>query len=151
MWNLRCLVVLASGPHNHIGRRRSGLHGLVVCIISLECSLCETKDSACNPRHVATCIGSQCAQKALASFLGKVGLFQYTLGRVDIWQVHRRGRVARVKNSCQAHTWLQGFDHASVNFVINNMSHLLVINRVNDLVKAIVFVAVEILGLTTVA
>lgn len=58
--------------------------------------------------------------------------------------------MTRIKDSCQTNTGLQRSHASEVDFVIHNMSSSLVIDRVDDLVVAIVFVTVQILGLTTV-
>lgn len=148
--DLRGLRVLASRPHDNISRRSLGLLRLLVRIITLDGRLCETKHSASQTSHVTTSIGSDGAQQSLTGFLRQVGFLQYTLGRVYVGKIHDSSRMARVKDGCQTHTRLQGSHTSEVNFVVNNMSSSLVIDRIDDLVVAVVFVTVQILGLTTV-
>ncbi len=59
--------------------------------------------------------------------------------------------MARVKDGRKTHTRSQWLDNSEMYLVIYNMSILSEIDRVNNFVKAVVFVAVYIFGLSTVA
>ena len=147
----RCLVVLAAGPHDDVGGRRSRVLGLVVRVVALVGRLGEAEDGARDATEIAARIGPQGAKQALAGFLGQVGLLEDALGGVDVRQVHDGGRVARVENSRQPHAGLQRLDDAEVNLVVDDVAGLLEVDGVDDLVVAVVFVAVEVLGLPAVA
>lgn len=149
--DLRCLIVLAAGPHNDISWRCPCVLGLLVRVVSHICSFGKAKDRFRNTTQVARGVCGQSAQETLARFFGQVGLLQNTLGRVDVWQIHDRSAVARVKDSCKAHASLKRLDDAEVDLVVDDVSCLLMVDWVDDFVGAIVFIAVNVLGLTAVS
>lgn len=59
--------------------------------------------------------------------------------------------MARIENGSQANTGLKGSDQAEVYLVVDNVSGLPMINGVDDFIVAIIFIAVEVLGLATVS
>lgn len=59
--------------------------------------------------------------------------------------------MARVENGSQANASAEWTDHDSVHLVVDNMTGLAEIDRIYDLVIAILFVPVEIWRLTAVA
>jgi hypothetical protein len=59
--------------------------------------------------------------------------------------------MTRVKDGCQANARLQRPDYNMVEFVIDNMAGILVVNRIDALVITIVFIAILVLNLTSVA
>lgn len=58
--------------------------------------------------------------------------------------------MARVEDRSEPHAWLQRRDHDSVHLVIDNVSDLAEIDRIDDLVVPVLLVPVEIFGLATV-
>ena len=59
--------------------------------------------------------------------------------------------MARVEDGRQAHARLKRLDNQVVEVVIDDVALALVVDRVDDLVVAVVLVAVQVLGLTAVA
>lgn len=147
----RRLVVLAAGKHDHVGRRRLGLDGLVVAVVAAQGLVGEAHDGRNDAADVAARVGRDGAQGALARLGGQVGLLEHALGRVDVGQVHGGARVARVENGRKPHAGLKRLDHNVVNVVVDNVAGRLVIDGINDLVVPIVLVAVQVLGLSSVA
>lgn len=95
---LRRLRVLAAGPHDDIGGRRLGfLVALIDCIAGgglFE----EAHGGIRNASHVATSVGRDDAEEALAGFFGEVGFFENALGGVDVGQVEGRPGMAGVED-----------------------------------------------------
>jgi hypothetical protein len=58
--------------------------------------------------------------------------------------------VARVKDGCQAHTGRERLDNNPVNLVVNDVAILLVIDWVDNLIIAVLFVTVEVFRLASV-
>jgi hypothetical protein len=103
----RCLTVLASTPHDNIRGTGLGLEVLLVDVVALCGFLEERHSSGRHAAHVATSVGGYQAEQALASLLGEVGLFENTLGGVDVGQIESGSGVARIKDCCKAHTRLE--------------------------------------------
>jgi hypothetical protein len=59
--------------------------------------------------------------------------------------------VAAVEDGRQAHTGRQGLDHVMVDLIVNDVACCLKVERVNDLVMAVLLVAVKVLCLSAVA
>jgi hypothetical protein len=58
--------------------------------------------------------------------------------------------MAGIEDCSQSHTRLQWHYHDSVHLVVHNMSNLSEIDRIDNLVVAIFFVTIKILGLAAV-
>jgi hypothetical protein len=58
--------------------------------------------------------------------------------------------VTRVKDGGKTSTGRQGLDHEGVHVIIDNVTRSLEVDRVDDLVVAVVFVAARVLCLATV-
>ncbi|KAG9967275.1 peptidase C14, partial [Aureobasidium melanogenum] len=145
----RGLVVLATTPHDDISGRSLGALVLFIAVIA-PCDLLEQAHSSTrHTANVATSIAADNAQQALAGFFGKVGLLEYTLSGIDIWQIQSGARVARVEDGSQSHTGGEILDHDEMHLVVNNVTCLAEVDRVDDFVVAVFFVTVEIFSLTT--
>ncbi len=59
--------------------------------------------------------------------------------------------MARIEDGGKANAPLQGTHHDPVHFVVRDVADMAEIDRINDFVVAVVFVSVEIFGLTTMA
>jgi hypothetical protein len=59
--------------------------------------------------------------------------------------------VAGVEDRSEPHAGFQWLDHDPVHLVVDNMSDIAEIDRVDDLVVPVLLVAIEILGLAAVA
>jgi hypothetical protein len=59
--------------------------------------------------------------------------------------------VTRVENGSQTTTGRERADHDLVHLVVDNVTGLLKVDRVDNLVVAVVLIAVQVLGLTAVA
>ena len=59
--------------------------------------------------------------------------------------------MARVEDGGQAHAGLQGGHHDAVHLVVDDVADLPEVHGVDDLVVAVGFVAVEVLGLSAVS
>lgn len=59
--------------------------------------------------------------------------------------------MARVENSCQADTSLQGSDHDPMHFVVGDVAGLPEVDGINHLIIPIRLVAIQILGLAAVS
>ena len=59
--------------------------------------------------------------------------------------------MAGIENGGEAHARLQGLDQDSVHFVVDDVAIGAEVYGVDDFVVAVVFVAVEVFGLATVA
>ncbi len=57
--------------------------------------------------------------------------------------------MARIEDCGQPHARLQGLNHDSVHFIIDNMSDLSKIDWIDNLVVSIFFVSIEILSLAS--
>jgi hypothetical protein len=145
----RSLVVLAARPHDNVGGRRLCPEGAVSGIVAVGGLLDEAKDVAGDAAQVALAVRGDNAEEALAGFLGQVGLLEDALCRVDVGKIEGGTGVARVEDGCQADTGLKGTNHDAVHLVVGNVARLSEIDRVNDFIVTIVFVAVKILCLST--
>lgn len=58
--------------------------------------------------------------------------------------------MAGVEDSCEANSGLEGTNHDSVHFVVDDVASGAEVDWVDDFVVAIVFIAIKILGLSTV-
>lgn len=114
-------------------------------------SLGEPKHAAGDAAHIAAGVGGKGGQEASAGFLGEVGLLEYALGAVHVREVHDRARVAAVEDGRQTDTGLQWLDDGEMDVVVDNVAIGLEVDRVDDLIGAVLFVAVEILGLAAVS
>lgn len=59
--------------------------------------------------------------------------------------------MAGIENGRKPYAWLQRVDHDAVHFIINDVTSLSEIHRVDDFVVAIILVAVFVGSLTAVA
>jgi len=59
--------------------------------------------------------------------------------------------VTRVKDGCKTTTWWQGFNQNVVNVIVYNMTGGLEVYGIDDLVVTVIFVTIEILGLTAMS
>jgi len=59
--------------------------------------------------------------------------------------------VAGVEDSCEPYASLQGFYHDDVHIVVDNVTGLSEVNRIDHFVVAIVLVPIQIFGLTAMA
>lgn len=59
--------------------------------------------------------------------------------------------MAAVKDGSQSHTGLEGLHDGIVNLIVDDVAGLLEVNRVDDLIIAVVFIAVGVFGLPTMA
>ena len=85
----------------------------------------------------------------MASFFGEVGLFEDALGGIDVWKVERGAGMAGVEDCGQADTGLEGLDEDAVHVVVDDVTGNSEVDGVDDFVVAVVFVAVEIGGLSS--
>lgn len=80
----RSLIVFTSGKHDDVSRRGLGGQRPIISVVSSSGLLEEAHDVVGNATEITLAIGRDDAQKTLTSFLGKVGLLEDTLGRVDV-------------------------------------------------------------------
>lgn len=148
---IRSLRILASTPHDHICR--AGLRPLVLPVHGVaSCSLLEKAHSSrCHAAQIATGVTGNDAQQALAGLFGKIWLLENTLGAVDVRKVEGGPGVAGVEDGSEAHTWLQWLNHDTVHLVVYDVTCLAEINGVDHLIVAVLFVAVQIFGLSSVS
>lgn len=59
--------------------------------------------------------------------------------------------MARVEDGRQTDTLLERLDHVVVNLIVNDVAVVLKVDRVDNFVVAIVFVAVLVFGLSAVS
>jgi len=59
--------------------------------------------------------------------------------------------MARIEDGRQPHTRLQWLNHNSVHLVVDNVADLSKINRVDDFIIPVLFIAIKIFCLTSVA
>ena len=85
----------------------------------------------------------------MTGFFGQVWFFENTLCAVDVGQIKGRAGMAGIENGSQANAGLKRRDQNSVHLVVNNVTGLSEINRVNDFIVAILFISVKVLGLST--
>lgn len=150
--NIRSLIVLATTPHDNIGRRcLCPLGALIGLIAAAKRCLGDGEQAAGHASNIATSIGANSRKQTLTSLLGKVGLLDDALGAVDIGQIKNGARVAAVKDGSQSHTGLEGLHDDIVNLIVDDMADGLEVNRVDDLIIAVVLIAVGIFSLPTMA
>ena len=147
----RCLIILASGKHDDICGRRLGSQRPRVGIVAVGGLLDEAHDIASDAAKIAMAVSRDNTEQTLSCFFRKIGLLEHALGGVDVRQIERRPRVTRVENGRQAHAALQGLDHDPVHLVVCDVANVAEVYRVDDLVVAIILIAIEVLCLTTVA
>lgn len=145
-----CLIVLAAAPQNDVGRARLGAYRLLVGLVAAHGRLEQLAEAAHDSAHIALGVRHGGAQETLAGLLGEVRLLEGALGRVHIGKVENGARVARVEDARQAHTGLERCHTYRVDLVVDNVACLLEVDRVDDLIVAVVFVAVRVLCLTAV-
>ena len=111
----RGLRVLTPRPHDNI--RRTRLRNLIPLIhLIARCRLLkESHRCTRNSTHIAFRIGRNDTEQPLPGLLGQIGLFEHTLGRVDVGEVESGARMAGVEDGGQTHTWLERFDHDVVH------------------------------------
>ena len=148
---LRRLLILGARPHNNIGRRSLGLLVPLVCRVASGCFLEETHSGRSHTAEIAAGIGRDDGEKALASFFGEVGFFENALCGVDVREIEGRARVAGVEDGGQAHTRLKALDHDSVHLIVDDVTDSSEVDRVDDFVIAVLFIAVQIGCLAAVA
>jgi len=85
----------------------------------------------------------------LSSLLGKIGLLENTLRRVNVRQIESCSGMAGIEDGSQPHARLQRLDHNSVHLVVDNVTDLSEIDRVDDFVIPILLIAIEIFSLTS--
>lgn len=145
------LRVLAAAPHDDVGRRRLGAQVALPRVVARRRLFEEAERRAGHAANVAARVRRHDAEKALPGFFGQVGLLEHALRRVNVGQVESGARVARVEDGREAHAGLQRRHHDAVHLVVDNVSSLAKVDGVNDFVVAVLFVAVQILGLSTVS
>lgn len=101
--------------------------------------------------QIALAIRRQHAEDVGAGVFGEVGFFEDALGRVNVWKIEGGAGMARVKDGGEANAGGEGADHDAVHFVVCNVAYLAEIDGVDYFVVAIVFIAVEVFGLSTMA
>ena len=144
------LVILATRKHDDVGRRRLGRHGASVGILPSGGLLEEAQNIVGHAAEIALAVGGDGTEKTLAGLLGEIGLLEDALGGVDVGKIEGGTRMARVEDGCETHAARQGSHHDAVHLVVGNVSDLSEIDRVDDLVETVFFVAIEVLGLATV-
>lgn len=147
---LRCLVILAARPHDDISRRGTRISGLLVSVVTPICRFGKLEDGAGQAAEVTGGIGLDGIKQTSTSLLGEVGFLQNTLGGVDVWQIHDGSGVAGVEDGRETNTGQQGLHNVEVDLVVDNVAVLLMIDRVDDFVVAVILVAIEIFRLTSV-
>lgn len=147
----RGLIVLAARPHDDIGRRRLGGNSTVVSFLAVGGLLEEADDVVGDTTQIALTVGGNDTKQTLSSFLGQVRLLENTLGRVNVRQIEGGTRMARVKDGCQTHTGLQRSNHDTMHLIISDVACLPEVDGIDNLVIAIVLIAIKILGLSTMA
>jgi hypothetical protein len=120
-------------------------------ILAARSLLEEAHDVARDTTEVALAVGRDDAEKALAGLLGEIGLLEDALGGVDVGEVEGGSRMARVEDGCKPYSARERPYHDAVHFVVCNVSDLAEIDWVDNLIEAVFFVAVEILGLPAMA
>ena len=145
------LGILTARPHNHIGRTRLRPSCFLKTLITL-CGLFE-EPHGCggHAADVAAGVGRYEAEEALACFFGEIGLFEDALGGVDVGEVEGGAGVAGVEDCGQADAGGEGHYEDAVHFVVDDVAGLAEVDWVDDFVVTVVFVAVEVFGLTAVA
>lgn len=103
---LRCLRILATGPHDDIRARGFGLFVALIRGVAGCGFLEEAHGSRSHAADVAAGIRRDNAKQALTGFFGQVGLFEYALGGIDVGQIEGGARVAGVEDGGQADTGL---------------------------------------------
>lgn len=83
----------------------------------------------------------------MAGFLGEVGLLQDTRSGIDVGKVEGGTGVAGVEDGGKTNARLEGLHHDAMHFVVDDVTSLSEIDRIDDFVVPIVFVAIEILRL----
>ena len=149
--NVRSLSVFTPAPHNHISGTGLRLSSLLIALLTLGCLFEESHRCAGHPAHISPCVCANNAQQTLSSFFGQVGFLEHALRAVDVGQVECGAGMARVEDGCEAHTGLEGLHQDAVHFVVDYVAYLAEIDRVDDFVVAVIFVAVEIFGLATMS
>lgn len=147
----RCLVILASRPHDDVGRRSSRLLGLLICVVARKGRLGQAENGARSASQVSPRVRGEGVEQTRGSFLGQVGLLQDTLGGVDVRKIHDCGRMARVEDGSETDTLSQRLHDVVVNLVIDNVASLLVVDWVDALVVSVILVTVLVFDLSAVA
>jgi len=148
--HLRSLRILGPTPHDDVCGTRLGAQVLLVDGVALGDLLEETRGARDHAADVFARVRRDDAQQALARFLGQVGLLDDARGRVDVGQVERGARVARVEDGGQAHARLQRLYHDTVHLVVDNVPCCPEVDGIDDFIVAVVLVTVEVLGLAAV-
>lgn len=138
----RGLVVLASGKHNDVGSGSLRGQSSVVRIFAVGGLLKEAHDIPSNAAEIAALIGRNNTEQALAGLLGQVGLLEDTLRRVDVRKIESGSGVARIKNGCQTDSCLERSYHNPVHLIVRYVTDLAEIDRIDNFVVTIRFVAV---------
>lgn len=92
--------------------------------------------------NITTTIGRNDAEQILPRLLRQVGLLEDALGRVNVWQVECGTGVARIEDGCKAYARLQWAHQDSMHLVVGDVSDLAEIDRVDDLVVAVILIAI---------
>ena len=149
--NIRCLCILGSGEHHHVCRGCLGLECAFARLAAVGRLFEEPDRRVGHAREVSLPIGVDRTEQILRCLLGQVGLLEHSLRRVDVRQVQRRSRVARVKDGRQSHTGPQRTHHDSVHIIVHDMPRGAVVDRVDHVIVSVVLVAVQVGGATAVA
>lgn len=147
----RSLIIFTPRQHNHIRSRRPRRHSLGVRLVALGRAVEQAHALLEHAVEVALAVGRQDAEDVGSGVLGEVGLLEHALRRVDVRQVERGARVTRVEDGGQPHACGQRAHHDAVHLVVCDVPDLPEVDGVDDFVVAVVFVAVEVFGLSAVA
>jgi len=93
------LRILTPTPHNDIRRTRLRPQISLIRILSLGRLLEEAHRGAGDPAVIARHQSGGDAEEAFAGFFGEIGLFENTLGAVNVGQVEGRPGVAGVEDA----------------------------------------------------
>lgn len=148
---LACLDVLATRPHDNVCAASLGASRLLVGIVSSGSFLKDANSGRKHRAHISTRVGGNGLEQALASFFGNIWLLEDTLGGVDVGEIESGSGMAGVEDCGQAHAGNKRLHQDSVHFVVNDMTSVSKIDGVDDLIRAIIFVAVQVFSLPAVA
>jgi hypothetical protein len=146
-FNLRRLIILAPRPQHHIRGGCPGPDRPFIRVVSLVRRLCEREDGGRDTEDVATTVRSQGAEKALTGLFGQVRFLEDALCGVYVREIHDGAGVARVEDGGQADARLQGLDDEFVDLVVDDVARASKVDRVDDFVVTVFFVAVAVSSL----
>ena len=142
--SLRGLSILGTGKHHHIGRRSLGFQRALSRLTAVGRFFEKANRGTGHTGKISLSVRREGTEQILRGLLGQIRLFQDSLGGVYVGEVERGSGVTGVKDGREAYTGTERSDHDGMHVVVNNVAGTLIVDGVDDIVKAIILVPVQV-------